>query len=51
MLLTKSGNELNCTNNVGWEVVVHGDIGSTEDGDGVENNNVDSGPLLKEHGK
>jgi hypothetical protein len=51
MQLTKSCNELNSTNNVGSKVLVHGDIGSAEDCDCVENNNVDSGPLLKEHCK
>ena len=49
--LTKSGNELNQSDHVGGKVLVDLDLCGVEDGDGVEDDDVDAGPLLEEHGQ
>jgi hypothetical protein len=47
--LTESGDELNSSNNVCSKVTIDGTIGSIEDGNGVENDSIDSTELLKDH--
>ena len=47
--LTEGGKQLDSSDNVRGEVHVDGDVGSVEDGDGVEDDGVDSAPLLEDH--
>ena len=48
--LTKCSNKLNDTDNVGGQVLIDIDVGGVEDGDRVEDDGVDAGPLLEDHG-
>ena len=48
--LTESSNKLNSANNVCSEMSVNGTVGSIEDGNGVEDDGIDSTELLKYHG-
>ena len=47
--LTESGEQLDSSDDVGGEVHVDVDVGGIKDGDGVEDDGVDSAPLLEDH--